>query len=77
MSKELMYILINKMHIKLNDLIETNNYDLLCEKVQRYSKRMDKVLTLYNKLVKKNYQNNLSALNSNKPVCSYKFKIHS
>jgi hypothetical protein len=56
MSKELMFILITKMHIKLNDLIETNNYDLLSEKVQHYSKRLDKVIALYSKTMKKNQQ---------------------
>jgi hypothetical protein len=77
MSKKLMYILITKMHIKLNDLIETNNYDLLCEKVQRYSKRLDKVLTLYNKSVKENYQKAYEFMNSNKPNYSLNYKIHS
>jgi len=33
MSKELMYILITKMHLRLNALIEKNNYDLLNEEV--------------------------------------------
>lgn len=56
MSKELMFILITKMHIKLNDLIETNNYDLLSEKVQHYSKRLDKVIAIYNKTITGSHQ---------------------
>jgi hypothetical protein len=56
MSKELMFILITKMHIKLNGLIETNDYDLLSEKVQHYSKRLDRVIALYSKAIKKNQQ---------------------
>ena len=49
MSSEIMYALITKMHIKLNKLIEKCNYDLLNNDVQRYSKRLDKVIVLYNK----------------------------
>lgn len=51
MSKELMYVLIAKMHIKLNRIIESNNFNLLSEEVQQYSKRLDKVLSRYNKLL--------------------------
>ena len=50
MSKELMYVLITKMHIKLNQMIENNNFDLLDETVQHYSRRLDKVLYHYNKM---------------------------
>jgi|LSQX01.3.fsa_nt_gb hypothetical protein len=49
MSKDLMYCLITKMHIRLNRLIESRNYDLLNEDVQHYSRRLDKVLSRYNK----------------------------
>lgn len=53
MSKELMYVLITKMHLRLNEIIENRNYDLLNEDVQHYSRRLDKVLSHYNKVVKK------------------------
>jgi hypothetical protein len=77
MSKELMYILITKMHIKLNDLIETSDYDLLCEKVQRYSKRLDRVLTIYNKPVRENCRNSIEITNPKNPDCQNKYKMHS
>ncbi len=59
MSRELMYILIAKMHIKLNKLIEASNYNLQDEEVQRYSRRLDKVLIRYNRIMEdtKNYMN--------------------
>jgi hypothetical protein len=53
MSKELIYNLITKMHINLNALIELNNYNLLSEKVQHYSRRLDRVLTTYTKTISK------------------------
>ncbi|MCX7922119.1 MAG: Spo0E family sporulation regulatory protein-aspartic acid phosphatase [Clostridia bacterium] len=52
MSKELMYVLITKMHIKLNKVIENNNFDLLNDEVQIYSRRLDRVLSRYNKVLK-------------------------
>lgn len=55
MSKELMRILVAKMHVKLNNLVEECNYDLLNEKVQKYSRRMDKVLMRYNKATGSNF----------------------
>ncbi|GAE88930.1 Spo0E family sporulation regulatory protein-aspartic acid phosphatase [Acetivibrio straminisolvens] len=65
MSKELMYILITKMHLRLNDLIEKNNFDLLNEEVLHYSQRLDKILSLYNRIVQrdKTYAFSLSHLN--------------
>ena len=74
MSQKLMYILISKMNIKLNDLIETNDYDLLCEKVQCYSKRLDRVLTLYNKSRKTQEIQTFEILSSD---CSYIYEAHS
>jgi len=49
MSKELMYSLIARMHIRLNKIIEINNFDLQSHPVQHYSRRLDRVLTFYNK----------------------------
>ncbi|MCX8130853.1 MAG: TetR family transcriptional regulator [Clostridia bacterium] len=49
MSKELMYVLIANMHIKLNKIIECNNFNLLNNDVQHYSRRLDRVLSRYNK----------------------------
>ncbi len=66
MSKELMYILITKMHVRLNDLIEKNNYDLLNEEVLHYSQRLDKILSLYNKVVEKDKTYTLSLSHLNK-----------
>ena len=54
MSKDFAYIIIAKMHIKLNKLIEDNDFDLLCHEVQHYSRRLDKVLVSYNKKLAKN-----------------------
>lgn len=51
MSKELMYALITKMHVRLNVLIENSSYNLLSTEVLHYSKRLDKVLTRYNKIL--------------------------
>ncbi|TYQ14717.1 UNVERIFIED_CONTAM: hypothetical protein Cloal_1082 [Acetivibrio alkalicellulosi] len=60
MSTELMFTLITKMHLKLNKLIEENNYDLLNENVQHYSRRLDKVLCRFNKITGKSPDFNLS-----------------
>ncbi|HEX3029171.1 MAG TPA: Spo0E family sporulation regulatory protein-aspartic acid phosphatase [Clostridia bacterium] len=65
MSKELMYTLITKMHVKLNSLIETNNYNLLSPTVQTYSRRLDKVLTRYNRLLENSHKCDYK-------LCSYK-----
>ena len=58
MSKELMAVLITKMHIRLNRLIEECNFNLLNKDVLSYSRRLDKVLTHYNKVTQ------------NKPKCN-------
>ncbi len=50
MSKQLMCVLIAKMHIRLNKLIESSNYNLQSRDVQHYSRRLDKVLTHYGKV---------------------------
>lgn len=54
MSKELMYIVITKMHLRLNDLIEKYNFDLLNEEVQHYSRRLDRILSHYTKVAQRN-----------------------
>jgi hypothetical protein len=53
MSKDLMCIIIAKMHIRLNQLIVNSNYDLQSNEVQHYSRRLDKVLTHYGKVTEK------------------------
>lgn len=53
MSKELMYIVITKMHLRLNDLIEKNDFDLLNEEVLRYSQRLDRILSIYSKAIQR------------------------
>jgi len=53
MSKDFLMVVIAKMHIKLNELIEKNNFDLLCEEVQLYSRRLDKFLSYYYKAVER------------------------
>lgn len=53
MSKDLMCIIIAKMHIRLNQLIVNSNYNLQSNEVQHYSRRLDKVLTHYGKVTKK------------------------
>ncbi len=49
MSKELLQVLIEKMHSKLNKLIEDKDFNLLDDNVQRYSRRLDRVLLRYNR----------------------------
>jgi len=44
------------MYFRLNDLIEANDYDLMNEEVQRYSKRLDRILVYYEKKVLKEKQ---------------------
>lgn len=60
MSKELMCSLITRMHIKLNHVIEINNYNLLSEEVQKYSRRLDRVIAFYNKLIEKEKESSAS-----------------
>ena len=50
MTKEMMYQIITKMHIRLNRIIEDCNYDLMRTEVQSYSRRLDKVISHYNRL---------------------------
>ncbi len=52
MSKKLIHILITRMHVKLNKLIEEKNFDLQNYDVQNYSRRLDRALVRYNRLVK-------------------------
>ncbi|HOQ36653.1 MAG TPA: TetR family transcriptional regulator [Acetivibrio sp.] len=54
MSKDFLLVVITKMHIRLNELIEKNDFDLLCEEVQLYSRRLDKFLSYYYKAVERN-----------------------
>ncbi len=61
MSKELMYVLITKMHLKLNQLIEQKNYNLLDEEVLHYSQRLDRVLSRFNKIVNQDANFNLNS----------------
>ncbi|MDQ2087502.1 Spo0E family sporulation regulatory protein-aspartic acid phosphatase [Herbivorax sp. ANBcel31] len=61
MSNELMYVLITKMHLRLNQLIEQKNYDLLDKDVLHYSQRLDKVLSRFNKVVSQDPNFNLSS----------------
>lgn len=58
MSNESMHYLITGMHLKLNKLIESKEFDLLDEEVQHYSRRLDKVLDRYNKLYQRDKQLN-------------------
>jgi len=74
MSKELMYILITKMHLRLNALIEKNNYDLLNEEVLQYSQRLDKILSLYNRIVQKDKSYAFSVSHLNKAANAINLK---
>jgi len=56
MSNESMYSLITKMHLRLNKLIESKEFDLLDEEVLHYSRRLDKVLDRYNRFYQKDKQ---------------------
>ncbi len=70
MSKELMCVLIAKMHIRLNELIEKSNYNLQSYGVQHYSRRLDKVLTHYGKVTEKS-KDSVYSSNSLKIVKEY------
>lgn len=50
MSRESMYLLISKMHTKLNWLIESSDYNLLNAKVQTYSRVLDRALVRYSRI---------------------------
>lgn len=39
---------IAEMHDKLNQLIESSNYDLLDDRVQKFSRELDKLIIMYN-----------------------------
>ncbi len=55
MSPKLMYKSISRMHTKLNALIEKNHFDLQCDEVQKYSQRLDRVLTHFNNVIERNH----------------------
>jgi len=38
---------IAEMHDQLNQLIENSNYDLMDDKVQKFSRELDKLIILY------------------------------
>lgn len=46
--------IICKMHEKLNKVIEKNDFDLLCDEVLKYSKRLDRIIAIYQKRKWKN-----------------------
>jgi len=49
MPDKLIYKLIEKMHLKLNELIANCNYDLTNPKVLKYSRRLDRMILRYSK----------------------------
>ncbi|MDP4092246.1 MAG: TetR family transcriptional regulator [Bacillota bacterium] len=49
MSNEIMHALIAKMYVKMNLIIQKNDFDLLADEVQVYSRRLDKVLIHYSR----------------------------
>jgi hypothetical protein len=53
MSQEFVNAMILKMNIELNQLIEKNNYDLTSPEVLRYSRRLDRMILLYDRLSRK------------------------
>lgn len=71
MSKDLMYRLITRMHFRLNKIIESNNYDLLNEDVQHYSRRLDRVLIRYNRICKEERNYDLYLYNVNPSATAY------
>lgn len=50
MSRESMYVLISKMHSKLNQLIERSDYDLQDVRVQTYSRVLDRAIVRYSRI---------------------------
>lgn len=65
MSKDLVCILIAKMYIRLNQLIEKHDFNLQNEDVQKYSRRLDRALLHYSNLVKKEEEKQMSNFFSN------------
>ena len=55
MSRDLMFVLIAKMHFRLNSVIARNNYDLQNKSVLDYSKRLDKVIARFNKSLSRSF----------------------
>jgi len=41
---------IAEMHDKLNQLIESSNYDLMDDRVQEFSRELDKLIIMYSQL---------------------------
>ncbi len=62
MSNDFMYALIAKMYVKLNNLVEKNNQDLLSSEVLSYSQRLDRVLVVFTRRMnqKKAYKSDQS-----------------
>ncbi len=62
MSNDFMYALIAKMYVKLNNLVEKNNQDLLSAEVLSYSQRLDRVLVVFTRRMnqKKAYKSDQS-----------------
>jgi hypothetical protein len=54
MSNTNFKIMISKFHLKLNQLVEIVNYDIHREEVQALSKRVDRLLILYDKQLRRN-----------------------
>lgn len=53
MSNELMNVLIDRMHVKLNEIIVKNDFNLQNDDVQKYSRRLDRALYHYLKHTEK------------------------
>ena len=58
MSIKLTKKVVQNMHRRLNQLIKENDYDLQNEVIQKYSKRLDRVIVIFNKKVLKSSQKN-------------------
>lgn len=39
--------IICRMHENLNRIIEKNDFDLLCDEVLKYSKKLDRIIAIY------------------------------
>ena len=58
MSITLTKKVVQKMHRRLNQLIKDKDYDLQHQAIQKYSKRLDRMILCYNKKVLKNTRKN-------------------
>ncbi len=59
-SQKTIGALIAEMHDQLNQLIESSNYDLMNDKVQQFSRELDKLIIMYSQIQDENNKSSLT-----------------